>query len=244
MHRYPTSAPPGDAGAADKGTRTTITTHTEDLDPLRRSLRQRITDAVRGIAGPIVRFLVRIGVTPNAITLFGFALAIATCALIIGEVWPAAFAVFFIGSVSDMFDGSVARLSGKVTRFGAFLDSTLDRTAEGLVLGAIGIVFARDGNWWALGACFLALTASFLVSYTRARAEGIGIHTNKGGLMSRPERLALTGLGLLLAPIDHVLEGVIYVMAVLTTVTVAQRVVHVWRELKAIDAARPGPPEG
>lgn len=183
-----------------------------------------------------MRGLVRAGVTPNAITVFGFALAIATCALIVNEVWPAAFAVFFIGSVSDMFDGSVARLSGKVTRFGAFLDSTLDRTAEGLVLGAIGIVFARDGNQWALGACFLTLTASFLVSYTRARAEGIGIDSNKGGLMSRPERLFLTGAGLFFAPIDHALEVVIYVMAVLTTLTVVQRVVHVWRELKAVDA--------
>lgn len=175
----------------------------------------------------------RLGVGPNTITVFGFALAIATCALILNEVWPAAFAVFFVGSISDLFDGSVARLSGKVTKFGAFLDSTLDRTAEGLVLGAIGIVFARDGNWWALGASFLTLTASFLVSYTRARAEGIGIHTNKGGLMSRPERLFLTGAGLFFAPIHHVLEIVMYVMAVLTTLTVAQRMVHVWRELRA-----------
>lgn len=171
------------------------------------------------------------GVGPNAITVFGFLLAITTCILILNEAWPAACAVFFFGSISDMFDGTVARLSGKVTVFGAFLDSTLDRTAEGLVLGAIGVTFARDGNWWALGACFVTLTASFLVSYTRARAEGLGIDSNKGGLMSRPERLALTGLGLLLAPIDHALAVIIYLMAVLTTLTVVQRVVHVWREL-------------
>ena len=191
--------------------------------------------AVRGVAGPTVRALVRLGVGPNTITLVGFALSIATCALILNELWAASFAAFFIGSFTDLFDGSVARLSGKVTRFGAFLDSTLDRTAEGLVLGAIGVVFARDARWWALGACFLALTASFLVSYTRARAEGLGIDSNRGGLMSRPERLFLIGTGLFFAPIDHVLEVVIYVLAVLTTLTVAQRVFHVWRELRQAD---------
>jgi CDP-diacylglycerol--glycerol-3-phosphate 3-phosphatidyltransferase len=172
------------------------------------------------------------GVGPNTITLFGFAMAIGACALILNEWWPAAWAVFFVGSVSDLLDGSVARLSGKVSRFGAFLDSTLDRTAEGLVLGAIGVTFAHDNNWWALGACFLALTASFLVSYTRARAEGLGIDTNRGGLMSRPERLFLTGAGLFFAPIDHALAVVVYMLAVLTTLTVAQRVYHVWRELR------------
>jgi CDP-diacylglycerol--glycerol-3-phosphate 3-phosphatidyltransferase len=195
---------------------------------------------VRGVAGPTVRGLVRLGVTPNAITVFGFTLAIATCVLIVNEIWAAAVAVFFFGSVSDLFDGSVARLSGKVTPFGAFLDSTLDRTAEGLVLGAIGVVLARDGSWWALGACFLTLTASFLISYTRARAEGLGIDSNRGGLMSRPERLVLTGIGLLVAPIDHALEIVIYIMAVLTTLTVVQRVVHVWRTLQERSASPSG----
>lgn len=218
----------------------TISTDAQDLDPPTRSLRQKITDTARGITGPTVRGLVRLGVTPNAITIFGFALAIATCAMILQEWWTAAVVVFFVGSVSDLFDGSVARLSGKVTKFGAFLDSTLDRTAEGLVLGAIGVVLARDARWWALGACFLTLTASFLVSYTRARAEGLGIDSNRGGLMSRPERLALTGAGLLLAPIDHFLEVVIYIMAVLTTLTVVQRVVYVWRTLHARDT----PPAG
>lgn len=179
------------------------------------------------------------GVGPNAITWFGFMLAVATCAMILEEWWPAAFALFVIGSFSDMFDGSVARLSGKVTRFGAFLDSTLDRTAEGLVLGAIGVVFARDENWWALGACFLALTASFLVSYTRARAEGLDIDTNKGGLMSRPERLFVTGAGLFFAPLEPSLAICIYILAVLTALTVVQRVVHVWRELRARERSTP-----
>ena len=99
--------------------------------------------------------------------------------------------------------------------------------------GSIGVVFARDGNEWALAACFVALTASFLVSYTRARAEGLGIDDNRGGLMSRTERLFLIGTGLFFAWIDHFLEIAIWVLAVLTVLTVVQRVIHVFRTLRA-----------
>ena len=176
--------------------------------------------------------MVRRGVGPNTVTLIGFALVAGSCALILAEQWVLSWVLFFLGSVSDVFDGSIARLSGKSTRFGAFLDSTLDRTAEGLVMGAIGLVFAQQENWWAVAACFVALTFSFLVSYTRARAEGLGIDTNRGGLMSRPERLLLVGTGLFFGWIDHFLEVVVYVLAVLTIVTVVQRVYHVWRELR------------
>lgn len=191
---------------------------------------------MRAGVGPIIRLLVRLGVGPNTLTLIGFAGAITTCVLVVQKHWLAAGFVFVIGSIMDLLDGSVARLSGKVSEFGAFLDSTLDRTAEGLVLGAIGVTLARDGQWWALGACFLALTASFLVSYTRARAEGLGIDSNRGGLMSRPERIVLTAAAIFFAPIDHVTEVIIYVLAALTVLTVAQRVVYVWRALRHSDA--------
>lgn len=213
-----------------------ISTHTEDLDLPPRLLRQRIADGVRAGVAPVIRLLVRLGVGPNTLTLIGFAGAIATCVLIVQRYWLAAGFVFAIASIMDMFDGSVARLSGKVSEFGAFLDSTLDRTAEGLVLGAIGVTLARDGSWWAVGACFLALTASFLVSYTRARAEGLGLDSNRGGLMSRPERIVLTAAGIFFAPIDHVTEVVIYALAALTVLTVAQRVVYVWRALRHSNA--------
>jgi CDP-diacylglycerol--glycerol-3-phosphate 3-phosphatidyltransferase len=209
-----------------------ITTHTENLDPSPPSVRDRIGQGARNAVGPVIRSLVRMGVGPNTVTVVGFALVAGSCALILAEWWLAAFFVFVVGSMSDMLDGSVARLSGKATRFGAFLDSTLDRTAEGLVLGSIGVVFARQGNEWALAACFVALTASFLVSYARARAEGLGIDDNRGGLMSRTERLFLIGTGLFFAWIDHFLEVVIYVLAALTVLTVVQRVVHVFRTLR------------
>lgn len=140
-----------------------------------------------------------------------------------------AFWFFTIGSLSDLLDGSVARLTGKSSRFGAFLDSTLDRFAEGLVLGAVGIVFAQDEQWWALAGAFVALTASFLISYTRARAEGLGVDSNRGGLMSRPERLFLLGSGFFFQTwIDNFLAVVVVVLAVLSLLTVIQRVFHVW----------------
>lgn len=197
------------------------------------SVRQRIADGARNIVDPVIRGLVRMGVGPNAVTIVGFTLVAASCALVLAELWVFSWLLFFVGSMSDMLDGSVARLSGKATKFGAFLDSTLDRTAEALVLGAIGIVFARDGNEWALAASFVALTASFLVSYTRARAEGLGIDSNRGGLMSRTERLFLIGTGLFFGWIDHFLEVAMYVLAVLTLLTVIQRVVHVSNVLRA-----------
>lgn len=216
-----------------------ISTHTENLEPPPPSVRERVSAGARNIVGPVIRGLVKLGVGPNAVTVAGFLLVTTSCALILAEWWLAAFFVFVVGSMSDMLDGSVARLSGKSTRFGAFLDSTLDRLAEGLVLGSLGVVFARDGNEWALAAAFVALIASFLVSYTRARAEGLGIDDNRGGLMSRTERLFLIGTGLFFAWIDHFLEVVIVVLAVLSVVTVLQRVVHVWRKLRSEDPAPP-----
>lgn len=203
-------------------------------------IRQRISDGARSIVDPIIRGLVRKGVGPNAITIAGFLVVTASCGLILGEFWLLSWFVFTVGSLSDMLDGSVARLSGKASTFGAFLDSTLDRLAEGLVLGSIGIVFARDQRYFAVAACFVALTASFLVSYTRARAEGLGIDSNKGGLMSRVERLFLIGTGLFFGWIDHFLEIAIYVLAVLTVLTVVQRVVHVSRALRTVE--QPAPP--
>ena len=215
-----------------------ISTRTEKLE-IRRPLRQRMNDGMRAVVAPVIRFLVRHGVGPNTVTVAGFAGSVAVCALILERQWLAAGFVFVAAGMMDLLDGSVARLSGRATPFGAFLDSTLDRTAEGLVLGAIGVVLAKDGHWWALGAAFAALTASFLVSYTRARAEGLGIDSNRGGLMARPERLVLIGAGIFFAPLGATLQVVIFVLAGLTLLTVAQRVLFVWRATRA-EANRPG----
>jgi CDP-diacylglycerol---glycerol-3-phosphate 3-phosphatidyltransferase len=180
-------------------------------------------------------------VSPNALTVVGLLGAVGASALILTRHWILAGVVFVLASLLDSLDGMLARATGRTSAFGAFMDSTFDRLAEGLILGAIGVILARDGHMAALGACFVALTASFLVSYTRARAEGLGITSNKGGLMSRPERLVLTGLGIFLAPVSHVLEVMVWVLAALTALTVAQRLVHVRR---AMSAPSPSDQEG
>ncbi len=181
----------------------------------------------------------RVGVTPNAITVFGFVLSVATAVLAGFQFWIWAFVVGFIGAFSDMFDGSVARLSGKSSRFGAFLDSNLDRFGEGLVLGGIGIAMASDGRTYAVAMIFLALTGAFLVSYTRARAEGLGIDSNKGGLFSRTERLVLIGFALLLGGWGYSIEVIMTILAAGTLITFAQRLFYVHSVLRDAD----GPPD-
>ena len=136
--------------------------------------------------------------------------------------------VFIASGLVDSLDGLVARHQGRVTTFGAFLDSTLDRLAEGVILGAVGITLAQDGLDWALGACFVALTASFIVSYARARAEGLGIAGSSGGLMGRPERLVIVGAALFLGGVGDVMPVLIAILAGLSLITAAHRVVLVW----------------
>ena len=212
---------------------TPIATSKHHVNEPQSQPRDKVADGARTAVGGVVRFLVDHGVSPNTVTTVGFTLVAISVPLVMTGHWFIAFWFFTIGGLTDMLDGSVARLAGKSTRFGAFLDSSLDRLAEGIVLGGLGIVFAKDDDWWALGAAFLALTASFLVSYTRARAEGLGITSNKGGLMSRTERLFLIGAGMFFTTwFDRVMSITIIVLAVLTTLTVVQRMVYVWRELR------------
>jgi CDP-diacylglycerol--glycerol-3-phosphate 3-phosphatidyltransferase len=185
---------------------------------------------VRRAFVPLTVRLVNGHVTPNNLTVAGLALNVATAPLIITGHFLWAVVVFLLAGVCDMLDGAVARLGKQVTPFGAFLDSTSDRLAEGVVLGAVAIWFARNGQYFEVGAVFVALIASFLVSYTRARAEALGLEC-KVGLMSRPERIVLLGVGLLFAPHFYALTVVVSVLAVLTSFTVAQRILHVRREL-------------
>ncbi len=186
-----------------------------------------------------MRALVRAGVTPNTITVFGFVLTAGTAVLAGFGYWIAAGALFVIGSGSDMFDGSVARMSGRATRFGAFLDSNLDRLGEALVLGGIGIAMTLEARTWAVAMTFLALAGSFLVSYTRARAEGLGVDSNRGGLLSRTERLMLVAIALLLGGWGIAIEVVMTILAAGTLVTFAQRLFYVHSVLRDAD----GPPD-
>src|SRR5512132_1967713 len=181
--------------------------------------------------------LARSRVTPNALTASGVLLCAAASVLVYFEYrneilfyWSGA-AVFVLGSVLDILDGALARLSGKGTPFGAFLDSTTDRVSEAFMLGAIALVFNRQGNEVALAATFAAMAGSFLVSYTRARAEALSIKGDVG-IGSRAERVFVIVSGLFLAPWG-LLPWAVYLLNVTAWVTVVQRIVYVRGQLRA-----------
>ena len=173
--------------------------------------------------------------TPNAISLTGFALNIVAAVLIVMEQFVLGGLVFFVGSCADALDGRYSRMSGKGTQFGAFLDSTLDRVEEGVVLAAVGAVFAAQGNEVAVAATVVAVLGSLMVSYTRARAEALGIEC-KVGLAQRPPRVVILAIGIVLGGVPigslSVLELAVYALALLTSATALQRVLHVRTKLR------------
>jgi CDP-diacylglycerol---glycerol-3-phosphate 3-phosphatidyltransferase len=149
-------------------------------------------------------------------------------------VWQELYVVgglaFIAGSVCDTLDGRYSRMSGKGTPFGAFLDSTLDRVSEGVVLTAVAVVFAEEGRNLGVAAVVVAVLASLMVSYTRARAEALGVEC-KVGIATRAIRVVILSAGILLADLG-VLEPAVYVLAGLSTFTVFQRIFHVRSELR------------
>ncbi|HEX8102911.1 MAG TPA: CDP-alcohol phosphatidyltransferase family protein [Solirubrobacteraceae bacterium] len=175
--------------------------------------------------------LVESRLTPNAISLTGFVLCLVAAGLVFADEIVLGGVAFVVGSVCDTLDGRYARRSGKGTTFGAFLDSTLDRIEEGVVLCAVGYQFSVDGKDWAVAAVVLAVLASLMVSYTRARAEALGVEC-KVGIADRAVRVVILSAGLILAGLD-LLEPAVYVLAGLSVITVLQRVFHVRRALTA-----------
>jgi phosphatidylglycerophosphate synthase len=192
------------------------------------------TDGARALASRAVRALRSSPITPNQLTAIGFSLNIVAAVLLFEELYVVAGIVFLVGSIIDILDGALARLRDQATQFGAFIDSTTDRVSEGFVLGAAALVLARQGTTWGVAAIFVALVGSFLVSYTRARAESLGLD-GKAGLMGRAERVVLLGAILLFSPFG-VLPWGIAVLAVLTTLTVGQRIYSVHRQLVSAPA--------
>jgi CDP-diacylglycerol--glycerol-3-phosphate 3-phosphatidyltransferase len=174
--------------------------------------------------------LIESRLTPNAISLTGFALCVVAAVLVWKELWIAGGLAFVVGSVCDTLDGRYSRMSGKGTAFGAFLDSTLDRIEEGIVLAAVGAHFARAHDELAAAAVVLAVLASLMVSYTRARAEALGVEC-KVGIADRPVRVVILSVGLVFAGLLGLLAPAVYVLAGLSVITVVQRIVHVRREL-------------
>ena len=184
--------------------------------------------------------LIESRLTPNAISMTGLVLNLAAAVLILEDLFVLGAFAFIIGSVMDTLDGRYSRMSGKGTQFGAFLDSTLDRIEEGIVLGAVCWQFASDGDQALAAACLLVVLGSLMVSYTRARAEALGVEC-KVGIATRPVRVVILSAGLMFADEELIggvdlLPAAIWVMVALTAFTVVQRVWHVRRQLLALDA--------
>jgi CDP-diacylglycerol---glycerol-3-phosphate 3-phosphatidyltransferase len=183
--------------------------------------------------------LIESRLTPNAISITGFGLNLAAAVLVTQRLFFLAGVAFIVGSVMDTLDGRYSRMSGKGTLFGAFLDSTLDRIEEGAVLTAVAWYFADSGDAVAAAACVFCVLGSLMVSYTRARAEALGVECTVG-LATRPVRVTVLSIGLVFAKgaglIDvELLAPSIYAMAGLTAFTVGQRVWHVRRELESVE---------
>jgi CDP-diacylglycerol--glycerol-3-phosphate 3-phosphatidyltransferase len=198
-------------------------------------VKQGYTTGARTLASRSIVGLARTRITPNALTTAGVSLCLAAAVVVYFEYhskllfyWLGAF-VFVVGSILDILDGALARAGGKTTPFGSFLDSTTDRVGEGAMLGAIALIFARHGNEVALGATIAAIAGSFLVSYTRAKAEALGLRGDVG-LGSRAERVVVITAGLVLAPWG-VLQWAIYLLTATAWLTVLQRILFVRKQL-------------
>jgi CDP-diacylglycerol--glycerol-3-phosphate 3-phosphatidyltransferase len=199
------------------------------------TIKQGYTTGARTLASRSITGLARTRITPNALTASGVTLCALASILVLFEnrheitfYWLAA-VVFVVGSLLDILDGALARAGGKATPFGAFLDSTTDRISEGFMLTAIAYLFFRQGHGIFVAVTVAAVAGSFLVSYTRARAEALGLRGDVG-IGSRAERVVVITAGLVLAPWG-VLPWAIAVLTVTAWVTVAQRVLHVRKQL-------------
>ena len=167
--------------------------------------------------------------TPNQISMAGFTLNVVAAVLVWQHEFLIGGIVFIVGSICDTLDGGYSRMSGKGTPFGAFLDSTLDRIVEGIVLTAVAATFAERSDELAVAAVVVAVLSSLVVSYTRARAESLGVEC-KVGIADRLVRVVIMSVGLVFASLGA-LEPAVYVLAALSTVTVVQRILHVRRQL-------------
>lgn len=190
--------------------------------------RRAIADS---LTRPVVRVLARTPLSPDMITWLGFLVAVGAAVLIITGHLFAAGLVMLFASFFDILDGALARITGRTSRFGAVLDSTLDRMAEAALLLAILVVYAREQSVAGVIIVGLALVGSMLVSYIRARAEALDIECQVG-IFTRAERVVMLALGLLLSRFNYVLITALAVIVVFSFITVFQRLFHVWRKTK------------
>jgi CDP-diacylglycerol---glycerol-3-phosphate 3-phosphatidyltransferase len=195
---------------------------------------------IKRVFEPIALGMGRLGLTPDGLTLIGFGITVVGAALLAAQLWLLGGIVVFVGGVFDMFDGTLARATGKVSNLGAFMDSVFDRWGEAIVyLGiAWGGVLAGSDAVAILAAA--AMGAAFMVSYTRAKSEGLGFTAGTGmaaiGVMPREIRLVILSLGLIVAGATAnltILSGALAIIAVGAIITVIQRILHVRSQAKA-----------
>ncbi|WP_434743642.1 phosphatidylinositol phosphate synthase [Micromonospora sp. SH-82] len=196
--------------------------------------------AMTRVVEPVARSLLRAGVTPNAVTVVG------TVGVLVGALGFGARGHLVTGALivtvfalTDMLDGTMARMSGGATRFGAFLDSSMDRVADSAVFGAVAYWLATEGDHAGVAAALLCLAAGGLVSYVKARAEGLGL-TCDVGIAERTERLLIVGIGGLLTGLglDPALPVALWLLAAVSVFTVGQRMLHVHRQTREIQPER------
>ncbi len=207
---------------------------------------QKTRARVRAAVTPIALGAGKIGLTPNALTVIGFLISGAAAAFLAAQLWVAGAALVIFGGSFDMLDGGLARAQNRVTRFGAFLDSTLDRWGEGVVY--IGIVAGCSKAGFGAGEVLAAAAAvcSFQVSYTRAKAESLNLH-GEVGIAPRAERLVILTIGVVLAGLDggvgvsargqNWLALALTIIVVTTSITAVQRTWHVRQQLRQEEQA-------
>ncbi|MEE8413776.1 MAG: CDP-alcohol phosphatidyltransferase family protein [Dehalococcoidales bacterium] len=180
----------------------------------------------------MVKLLARTSIAPNTVTWFGFSLNLGAAALIIYNYLFAAGFVVIVAGFFDMLDGALARKTDRVTRFGAILDSTLDRVSEAVLLLGIIALSVRSGFIPGIFLASIVLPISLLVSYIRAKAEAMGLEC-KVGIFTRPERVIVLAFGLLLGQINYgFLAAALVIIILFSSVTVGQRLLYVWRQTK------------
>jgi CDP-diacylglycerol--glycerol-3-phosphate 3-phosphatidyltransferase len=194
---------------------------TTKLNEFRRTIASYLTPA-------IVRFLSRTRITPNTLSIFGFLVTLGAAALILtGNRFAAAFVILAAGFF-DMLDGSLARNTNQVTRFGGILDSTLDRLSEAALMVSILVVYGKDGSIPGIWITSIALVSSMMVSYIRSRAESAGIDCEVG-IFTRPERIIVLAIGLLLSGFNNALLITLGIISLFSIITVVQRLLHAWK---------------
>lgn len=194
---------------------------------------------VSGAIEPPARLLLRMGVSPDAVTIAGTLGAVATALICLPQGWfiPAV-AIIVVLSFSDLLDGTMARMSGTSGPWGNFLDATLDRIADGAIFGGFALYGAFQGQPWLAAGAVFALVVGQVTSYAKARAEAVGATANVG-IAERAERLILVGVAALLAGfgVPYVLPVALWLLGALGLITVLQRIIVVRRQLKPVDGA-------